>query len=87
MNGPDLAAWLAVYVPRTLRAGRTVATTRALPLWLRVLYILGVQVWCPLPIDEAFLLLAIVATLCVPAYRRTLARAWHGAVLPVGASA
>lgn len=82
MNGADLAAWLAVYAPRALRAGRTVATTRDLPIWLRVLYVLGVQVWCPLPIDEAFLALAILATLCVPAYRRTLAAAWRDAVLP-----
>jgi hypothetical protein len=85
MNGADVAAWLAVYAPRTLRAGRSVATTRTLPIWLRVLYILGVQVWCPLPIDEAFLILAILATLCVPAYRAALAAAWRGAVLPVTA--
>ena len=85
MNGPDLAIWLAVYVPRVLRLGKAVAFTRAFPWWLRCLYILGIQAWCPLPIDEAFLALAVGVTLCVPRYRTILRAAWAGSALGVAA--
>lgn len=47
-----------------------------LPWWLAVLWVLGLQMWCPLPIDECFLVLAVVVTLAVPRYRRTLAYVW-----------
>lgn len=63
---------------RALRTGKALAGRGGVfPWWLRVLYILGVQAWCPLPIDEVFLCIAVGITLCVPAYRRAAHAAWQ----------
>jgi hypothetical protein len=82
----DIAALAATragrFAAHALRAGKALAFTRDhFPLWLRVLYILGVQVWCILPIDECFLALALAITFAVPRYRRELRRAWSATAL------
>jgi hypothetical protein len=64
-------------VTRSIRTGRILATDRGLPLWLRILLVIGCIQIPVLPFDEIALVLA-VAIMAV-FYRATLRLAWQRA--------
>jgi hypothetical protein len=66
------------FAGRVFRTGKALAGKgSAFPLWLRLLYIVGMVQIPVLPVDEIALCAALVITACVPAYRRALVTAWQ----------
>jgi hypothetical protein len=64
-------------IKRSVRTGKILATDRGLPVWLRVLFIIGCIQIPVLPFDEIALVLA-VAIMAV-FYRSTMRLAWQRA--------
>jgi hypothetical protein len=64
-------------VKRVMRGAKLLATDQRLPWWLRLLWLAGAQVWCPLPIDEVCAALAALITFAFyrPVLRDALATA------------
>jgi hypothetical protein len=69
-----------MFIGRVFRTGKALAGKgSAFPLWLRILYVVGMIQIPVLPVDEICLALALVITFCVPAYRSALRIAWQAA--------
>jgi hypothetical protein len=64
-------------VKRSIRTGRLLATDRGLPLWLRILFVIGCIQIPVLPFDEIALVLAV--GIMAVFYRQTLRLAWQRA--------
>lgn len=67
-------AWQAVR--HVLRCARALATSKTLPVWLRVLFVVGCVQIPVLPVDEICLVLAV--GIMAVFYRPALRAAWDG---------
>ena len=65
---------LGRFLARVVRCGRTLATDRRLPWWLRALFVVGCIQIPVLPVDEIALCVAV--TILAVAYRPLLISAW-----------